>query len=35
MNRFNLPYNLIVDEGVFECVDEVMADCVPGIEKKK
>ncbi len=35
MNRFNLPYNLIMEEGVFECVDEVMADCVPGIQKKK
>lgn len=35
MNRFNLPYNLIVEEGVFECVDTVMADCVPGIAQKK
>lgn len=35
MNRFNLPYNLIIEEGVFEHVDEVMSDCVPGIEKKK
>lgn len=35
MNRFNLPYNLIVEEGVFECVDLVMANCVPGIAQKK
>ena len=35
MNRFNLPYNLIVEEGVFEYVDLVMANCVPGIAQKK
>ena len=35
MNNFRLPYHLIVQEGIFEHVDEVMADCVPDINKKK
>ncbi len=35
MNNFRLPYHLIVQEGIFEHVDEVMADCVPGIKNKK
>ncbi len=35
MNRFRLPYHLIVQEGIFEQVDQVMADCVPDIKKKK
>lgn len=35
MNNFRLPYHLIVQEGIFEHVDEVMADCVPDIKKKK
>lgn len=35
MNRFRLPYHLIVQEGIFEEVDKVMADCVPDIKSKK
>lgn len=35
MNRFRLPYHLIVQEGIFERVDMVMADCVPDIKKKQ
>lgn len=35
MNRFRLPYHLVVQEGIFEQVDVVMADCVPDIKKKK
>ena len=35
MNNFRLPYHLIVQEGIFERVDEVMADCVPNIKHKK
>ncbi len=35
MNNFRLPYHLIVQEGIFERVDEVMADCVPDIKNKK
>ncbi len=35
MNNFRLPYHLIVREGIFEHVDEVMADCVPEIKNKK
>lgn len=35
MNRFRLPYHLLVEEGIFTRVNEVMSDCVPGIENKK
>ena len=35
MNNFRLPYHLIVQEGIFEHVDEVMSDCVPDIKMKK
>ena len=35
MNNFRLPYHLIVQEGIFEQVDQVMADCVPDIGNKK
>lgn len=35
MNRFRLPYHLLVEEGIFSKVDEVMSDCVPGIGSKK
>lgn len=35
MNRFRLPYHLLVEEGIFTRVNEVMSDCVPGIEHKK
>lgn len=35
MNRFRLPYHMLVEEGIFTRVNEVMSDCVPGIENKK
>ncbi len=35
MNRFRLPYHLIVEEGIFERVDLVMSDCVPNIKNQK
>lgn len=35
MNRFRLPYHLLVEEGIFTRVNEVMSDCVPGIGNKK
>jgi len=35
MNRFRLPYHLIIEEGIFNHVDVVMKDCVPGIKNKK
>ena len=35
MNNFRLPYHLIVQEGIFERVDEVMADCVPDMKHKR
>ena len=35
MNRFRLPYHLLVEEGIFTRVNEVMSDCVPCIENKK
>lgn len=35
MNRFHLPYHLLVEEGIFSRVNEVMSDCVPGIDNKK
>ncbi len=35
MNRFRLPYHLLVAEGIFTRVNEVMSDCVPGIGRKK
>ncbi|MBO5238822.1 MAG: iron-containing alcohol dehydrogenase family protein [Lachnospiraceae bacterium] len=35
MNRFRLPYHLLVEEGIFSRVNEVMSDCVPGIGNKK
>ena len=35
MNNFRLPYHLIVQEGIFEQVDVVMADCVPDIKNKR
>ena len=34
MNNFRLPYHLIVQEGIFEQVDQVMSDCVPDIKDK-
>ena len=35
MNRYRLPYHLIVEKGVFQRVPEVMADVMPGIDRKK
>ena len=35
MNHFRLPYHLLVEEGIFARVNEVMSDCVPGIDSKK
>ena len=35
MNHFRLPYHLLVEEGIFARVNEVMSDCVPGIGNKK
>lgn len=35
MNRFSLPYCLIIEEGIYERLDEVLTECVPQIEKKK
>ncbi len=35
MNRFRLPYHLLVEEGIFSRVNEVMADCVPDIDTKR
>ena len=35
MNQFRLPYHLIVDNGIFGRIPEVMGDVIPEIEKKK
>ena len=35
MNSFRLPYHLIVDQGIFNRVPEVMEDAIPGIGAKK
>lgn len=35
MNQFNLPYCLVIEEGACERLNEILADCIPGIEKKK
>ena len=35
MNRFRLPYHLIVDKDIFYRIDEVMEDVFPGIGKRK
>lgn len=35
MNSFSLPYCLVIEEGVFEHLDEVLVECIPDIEKKK
>lgn len=35
MNQFNLPYCLVMEEGLYEHLDEVLLECVPEIEKKK
>ena len=35
MNQFNLPGCLIIEEGACERLNEILADCIPGIEKKE
>lgn len=35
MNRFSLPYCLIIEEGIYEHLDEVLLECVPQITEKK
>lgn len=34
MNQFNLPGCLIIEEGACERLNEILADCIPKIEKK-
>lgn len=35
MNQFNLPSCLIIEEGACERLNEILVDCIPGIEEKK
>ncbi len=35
MNNFRLPYHLVIEEGVFYKVNEVMEDVFPGINQRK
>lgn len=35
MNQFRLPGCLIIEEGACERLNEILAGCIPGIEKKK
>lgn len=35
MNQFNLPGCLIIEEGACERLNEILADCIPEIEKKR
>lgn len=35
MNQFQLPGCLIIEEGACERLNEILADCVPGIEEKR
>ncbi|MDD6810621.1 MAG: iron-containing alcohol dehydrogenase family protein [Lachnospiraceae bacterium] len=35
MNQFCLPYCLIIEEGIYEHLDEVLTECIPEITKKK
>lgn len=35
MNQFNLPGCLIIEEGACERLNEILAECIPGIEKKR
>ena len=35
MNQFQLPGCLIIEEGACERLNEILADCIPGIEEKK
>lgn len=35
MNQFCLPYCLIIEEGIYEHLDEVLTECIPEITRKK
>ena len=35
MNRFSLPYCLIIEEGIYEHLDEALLECVPDITDKR
>lgn len=35
MNQFDLPSCLIIEEGACERLNEILVDCIPGIEEKK
>lgn len=35
MNRFSLPYCLVIEEGACERLDEILEKCIEGIEEKK
>ena len=35
MNQFHLPECLMIEEGACERLNEILADCVPGIEEKR
>ena len=35
MNRFTLPYHLVVEEGIFSHIPDVMNDVIPDIHSKK
>ena len=35
MNQFQLPGCLIIEEGACERLNEILTDCIPGIEEKK
>lgn len=35
MNQFHLPYCLVIEEGACERLNEILVECIPGIERKK
>ncbi|MBR3539433.1 MAG: iron-containing alcohol dehydrogenase, partial [Eubacterium sp.] len=35
MHSFRLPYHLIVEEGIFDRIPDVMGDVLPGMGKRK
>ncbi len=35
MNEFSLPYCLMIEEGIYEHLDEALLECIPGIADKK
>ncbi|MBQ6807213.1 MAG: iron-containing alcohol dehydrogenase family protein [Lachnospiraceae bacterium] len=35
MNQFSLPYCLIIEEGIYEHLDEVLVECIPEIVEQK